>query len=143
VAGGKTVSGRDQRDDSLAGLILIGKFFLSHILSESENKGESTMKNDKNGTNASNRTNPGRCFLVQFRHPDEGTWCDMCFPSVIIEHLGYRDCSGCEIEVYDVHEFGKVVKLVEDANISWPSNYHRLVNEATGEVVIEGYSQEH
>lgn len=59
----------------------------------------------------------------------------------VIERLGYRDCSGEEIKVYDVSEFGQVIPLEEVAG--YAPNYHRLIDPQTGRVVIEGYSSIH
>lgn len=82
-------------------------------------------------------------FLVQALYLD-GDMIAMAKPaSQIIRDLGFRDCSGTEYEVYDVHTFGKVVKLVEVAGANEPPNYHRLINPETGETAIEGYSPEH
>ena len=80
-------------------------------------------------------------YLVQARYPD-GTTGAMLKPAAqIIRDLGFRDCSGTEYEVYDVSEYGKVVKLEEVAGDA--PNHQKLVNPETGETVIEGYSPEH
>lgn len=82
-------------------------------------------------------------YLVQARYPD-GTTGAMLKPAAqIIRDLGFRDCSGTEYEVYDVSEYGKVVKLQEATNWVLPHNYQCLVNPETYEIVIEGYSPEH
>lgn len=82
-------------------------------------------------------------FFVQELHDNGEVVGSVNTAHEIVTFLGFRDCTNCEYEVYDFSEFGKVVKLEEDANIGWPSNYHRLVNPFTHEIVIEGYSAEH
>lgn len=82
-------------------------------------------------------------YLVQARYPD-GTTGAMLKPAAqIIRDLGFRDCSGTEYEVYDVSEYGKVVKLQEATTFNAPPNYQCLVNPESGTVVIVGYSPEH
>lgn len=80
-------------------------------------------------------------YLVQARYPDGTTGAMMKPAAQIIRDLGFRDCSGTEYEVYDVSEYGKVVKLEEVAGDS--PNHQRLINPETGETIIEGYSPEH
>lgn len=82
-------------------------------------------------------------YFVQTKYPDGEISGGMHTPQQIIDMFGFRDCSGCEFEVYDVSEFGKIVKLEEQGDIMSPSNYHRLTNILTEDTVIEGYSPEH
>ena len=82
-------------------------------------------------------------YLVQALYPNGETNAMMKPAAQIIRDFGFRDCSDTEYEVYDVSEFGKVVKLEHWPAISAPFNYHRFVNPENGEVVFEGYSPEH
>lgn len=61
----------------------------------------------------------------------------------IVDMFGFRDCSGCEYEVFAADEFGRVVRLYHVPAKVAPFNYHVFCNEETGEVEIEGYSPEH
>ncbi len=82
-------------------------------------------------------------YLVQTRHDDGEVSGSMNAPAEIIEMFGFTDCTGCEYEVFDVSEFGKVVRLEYCPATSAPLNYHCFVSTATGEVMFDGYSTEH
>lgn len=82
-------------------------------------------------------------YFVQTRYPDGEIGGGMRTKYQIIDMFGFRDCTDCEFEVYDVSEFGKVVKLEDMPANHTPCNYHCFCNTETGEVVFEGYSSEY
>ena len=82
-------------------------------------------------------------FFVQQKSPDGEVSLSVNTGGQIVEMMGYRDCTGCEFEVYAAGEFGKAVKLEYIPRTKSPYNLHTFVDPTTGEVVIEGYSQEH
>lgn len=82
-------------------------------------------------------------YFVQTKYDDGEIGGSMNTAPQIIEMFGFRDCTDCEYQVYDVSEFGKVVELLHIPAISAPFNYHTFVSSRTGEVIFEGYSQEH
>lgn len=82
-------------------------------------------------------------YLVQTRYEDGTVSGSMHAPAKIIEMFGFMDCSGDEYAVFDVSEFGSVVKLEYIPATSAPYNYHTFISSATGVVEFEGYSTEH
>ena len=80
-------------------------------------------------------------YLLQTRYDDGSVGAAMAAWPAIIHRIGFSDCSGEEHEVYDVSEFGKVVKL--EHNYGDRFNYHIFTRTDTGEVVFEGESPEH
>lgn len=82
-------------------------------------------------------------YLVQTKHPDGSVTADFMFPSAIIDIFGFRDCTDCEHEVFDVSQFGKIIKIEHEPATSAPFNYHRFVNTETGDTEFEGSSLEH
>lgn len=82
-------------------------------------------------------------YFIQTRHPDGKIESGIGASNQIIYMFGFRDCTDCEFEVYDVSEFGKVVKLEHKPATQAPFNYHSFINTETGEVEFEGYSPEH
>lgn len=82
-------------------------------------------------------------YLVQTLYPDGNCGAEIKHSQEIITMFGMRDCTDCEHEVYDISDYGNVVKLEHWPAISAPFNYHRFVNPENGEVVFEGYSPEH
>lgn len=81
-------------------------------------------------------------YLLQIRYDDGSVGATMAAPSAIINKYGFRDCSNEEYEVYDVSEFGKIVKLMHFTVPGHP-NWHRFV--VPGEIIpaFEGFSPEH
>ena len=84
-----------------------------------------------------------KLYLVQEKLPDGEMFAKMKPATEIINDFGFRDCTDAEYEVYDVSEFGKIIKLEHWPAISAPFNYHRFVNPESRKVVFEGYSPEH
>ena len=82
-------------------------------------------------------------YLVQARYPDGSASAILKPAAQIIRDLGFRDCSGTEYEVYDVSEYGKVVRLQEATTWDAPHNYQCMVNPETKKVEFDGYSPEH
>lgn len=81
-------------------------------------------------------------YLVQCQYPDGSISCEMCSDVQIIEMFGFRDCTDCEYEVYDVSRFGAAEKLVHKPAMEAPFNYHEFC-DSHGTVLFSGYSSEH
>ena len=82
-----------------------------------------------------------KLYLLQTRHDDGFVGANMLAAPPIITMYGFQDCTGEEYEVYDVSEFGKVVKL--EHSYGKRPNYHYFIRTDTGEVEFEGESPEH
>lgn len=82
-------------------------------------------------------------YLVQARYPDGSTGSMLKPAAQIVRDLGFRDCSDTDYEVFDVSEYGKVVKLQDATTFNAAPNYHCLINPENGAIVIAGYSPEH
>lgn len=82
-------------------------------------------------------------FFVQQKSQDGEVDLSVNTGNQIVEMMGYRDCTGCEFEVYAADEFGEAVKLEYIPSVKAPYNRHVFINPNNGEVVIEGYSTEH
>lgn len=82
-------------------------------------------------------------YFVQTKDSDGGVSLSIKTGGQIVNMVGFSDCTGDEHEVYDAAEFGRLVKLDYVPNAEAPFNYHRFVNPETGDVEIEGYSDEH
>lgn len=87
-----------------------------------------------------------RMYLVQSRSPEGAVSSSLRTAQGIINLLGFRDCCGYEYEIYDIHHYGSVIKLIErhDNEIHAP-NYHSLwyPEEYGGELAFSGFSPEH
>lgn len=81
-------------------------------------------------------------YLVQCKYPDGSVSCGMYSDIRIIEMFGFRDCTDCEYEVYDVSRFGTVKKLIYKPATQAPFNYHEFC-DTDGTVLLSGYSPEH
>lgn len=79
-------------------------------------------------------------YLLQTRFNDGTVTATMARSNAIINMYGFQDCLDEEFEVFDVSEFGKVVRL---EHISYPGNHHVFISTETGEVMFEGNSIEH
>jgi hypothetical protein len=82
-------------------------------------------------------------YFVQTINSDGEVSLSVNTENQIIEMFGFRDCTGCEYEVYDGGEFGKIVKLDHLPALSAPFNYHQFVNSETAELAFDGFSAEH
>lgn len=82
-------------------------------------------------------------YLVQTLYPDGNLGVELKYPQEIITMFGMRDCTDCEHEVFDIIDFGNVVKLEHIPAVKAPYNFHQFVNPVTGEIEFEGYSPEH
>ena len=80
-------------------------------------------------------------YLLQIRFDDGSVGATVAHWPAIIQRVGFSDCSGEECEVYDVSEFGKVVRLEHFCGKR--PNHHIFVRADTGEVEFEGDSPEH
>ena len=81
-------------------------------------------------------------YFVQQKGPDgEVTGC-MVNAQGVIDMFGFRDCSGCEFEVYDIGKFGELEKLTHIPATSAPFNFHQF-NRSNGKIAIAGFSPEH
>ena len=82
-------------------------------------------------------------YFVQMMDPTGDVTLSVNTEPQILNFFGFRDCTDCEYTVFDADEFGKAVKIDHIPASSAPFNYHTFVNSETGEVVFEGYSDEH
>ena len=85
-------------------------------------------------------------YLVQVRCPDGHTYSAMMPYPAIIDKVGMTDCSGEEIVVYDVSEFGKVKRLnhkTATQRPNWHIFYLRGDNTHEDAIVFSGESPEH
>lgn len=84
-------------------------------------------------------------YLVQCKDPDGNVTFGLYTEQQVINLYGFRDCSNCEYEVYDVHRFGHAVRLREYCDSHGEPNYHRFCypKQLGGHIVISGFSPEH
>lgn len=82
-------------------------------------------------------------YLVQAKYPDGEIEAYMRNAYAICDMFGFRDCTDCEYEVFDVSEFGKVVRLEHNYPCLPNCTVHEFINTETGEVEFEGVSAEH
>lgn len=83
-------------------------------------------------------------YFVQTKYPDGEIGGSMHTAQQIIDMFGFRDCTDCEFEVFDITvAFGSMVRLIHEPAVSAPFNFHSFINSATNEVEFEGYSPEH
>lgn len=53
-------------------------------------------------------------YFVQTKYPDGEIGLSVNTASQIIEMFGFRDCTDCELEVFDGTIFGSMVRLVHE-----------------------------
>lgn len=82
-------------------------------------------------------------YLLQTKFENGIVEASMERPAHIIEMVGFADCSGCQYEVFDVSEFGSMIRLIPEVSMTAPFNYHAFYNPATKKIEFEGYSTEH
>lgn len=82
-------------------------------------------------------------YFVQTLYPDGTVDGGMHTAGQIIDMFGFRDCTDCEFEVYEIGTFGSMIRLVYEPADSAPFNFHRFINSATKMVEFEGCSKEH
>ncbi len=82
-------------------------------------------------------------YFVQTKDSDGEISLSVNTSAQVVEMMGFRDCTDCDLEVYAADEFGKVVHLTYFPATKAPFNLHIFVRDDTGEVEIEGYSSEH
>lgn len=83
-------------------------------------------------------------YFVQTKYPDGELGGSMNTASQIIDMFGFRDCTDCDFEVFDITvAFGSMVRLIYEPATKAPFNYHRFINSATKYIEFEGFSPEH
>lgn len=82
-------------------------------------------------------------YLVQ-RKDDEGfVSMHLCTEPEILTLFGFRDCTGCDYQVFMNGGFGEMIRLEHIPADHAPFNYHRFVSSINGELMFDGYSPEH
>ncbi len=82
-------------------------------------------------------------YFVQTKHSDGAISLSLNTSAQVVEMMGFRDCTGCDYEVFVADEFGSIVHLTYKPATKAPYNLHVFVRDDTGEVEIEGFSLEH
>lgn len=85
-------------------------------------------------------------YLIQVKYDDGTEYTNLIPYPAIIDKFGMRDCSGEEIEVYDVSKFGTITKLAHRTAKTRPNCHIFYVPgtaECEEEVVFSGESPEH
>lgn len=83
-------------------------------------------------------------YFVQTKYPDGEIGGSMNTSQQIIDMFGFRDCTDCDFEVFDITvAFGSMVRLIYEPATKAPFNFHRFISSATNEIEFEGYSPEH
>lgn len=103
------------------------------------------IKNTSENLRCIGGTSDQKRYLVQTRDADGNISVGIYSAQAITNLHGFRDCSGCDYEVFDVQHYGKVIRLEEQCDSFGEPNYHRfcLPKELGGATVFSGFSPVH
>lgn len=86
----------------------------------------------------------GKMYLVQSMYDEGEVLLGLHTASEIIRRIDFTDCSGEQLQVYDVSKFGRVKPLVIHGTWHDPKEPLKIkVTDKRGKIVFSGYGVDH